>query len=171
LNQFGTWVHFGEEHAAFNLPIAAASTGLALAGFAVGWAIFAMRRTSIDLRSSPLGWLYTLLENKYYLDDIYMKGIVYPIRDTWSRVAYWTNQKVIDRVVDVAGAGTVKLGFTTYRDVDQSLIDAFINGLAGFAGLMGDKLKFWQTGNMQRYAAALFLGVAVLVGTFVLFRI
>jgi len=171
LNQFGKWVHFGEEHAAFNLPIAVASTGLALAGFAVGWAIFAMGRTRIDIRSSPLGWLYRLLENKYYLDDIYMKGIVYPIRDGWSRVAYWTNQNILDRVVNTAGSATVKLGFTAYRDIDQSLIDGFINGLAGFAGLMGSKLKFWQNGNMQRGAAALFLGVAVLVGAFVVFRI
>ena len=51
------------------------------------------------------------------------------------------------------------------------MIDGFINGLAGFAGLMGSKLKFWQNGNMQRGAAALFLGVAVLVGAFVVFRI
>jgi hypothetical protein len=38
-------------------------------------------------------------------------------------------------------------------------------------GLAGSKLKFWQTGNMQRYAAAMFLGVATLVGVFVFFRI
>jgi NADH-quinone oxidoreductase subunit L len=171
LNQFGKWVHFGEEHADFSLAIAAASTAVALAGFATGWAIFAMGRTRIDLKASAWAWLYRLLENKYYLDDIYMRFLVVPIRERWSRVAYWTNQNILDRVVNVAGAATIKTGFGIYRDIDQSLIDGFINGLASFAGLVGSKLKFWQAGNMQRSAAALFLGVAVLVGTFVFFRI
>jgi NADH-quinone oxidoreductase subunit L len=171
LNQFGKWVHFGEEHAGFSLPIAALSTAMALAGFATGWAIFAMGRTRIDLRASALGWLYRLLENKYYLDDFYMSFIVVPIRERWSRVAYWTNQNILDRVVNVAGTATVKTGFGIYRDIDQSLIDGFVNGLAGFAGLLGSKLRFWQAGNMQRNAAALFLGVTVLVGAFVFFRV
>jgi hypothetical protein len=74
-------------------------------------------------------------------------------------------------VVNVAGGATVKTGFGLYRDVDQSLIDGFVNGLAGFAGAVGSRLKFWQSGSVQRSAAALFLGVAVLVGAVVLVRI
>lgn len=170
LNLFGKWVFFGEEHATFNPIIAIASTGIALAGFAVGWAMFAMGKTNFDIKKSPLAWTYRLLENKYYLDDIYFKGIVYPIRDKLSAAAYWTNQKVIDRVVNVAGAATVRFGYVVYKDIDQSLIDRFVNGLAQLAGLFGSKLKFWQNGSVQRYAAALFIGIAVLVGTFVLFR-
>lgn len=170
LNLFGKWVYFGEEHAVFDPIIAIASTGLALAGFAVGWAMFGMGKTNFDIKKSPLAWTYRLLENKYYLDDIYYRGIVYPVRDKLSTAAYWTNQKVIDRMVNVAGAATVRLGFVVYKDIDQSLIDRFINGLAQLAGLFGSKLKFWQNGSVQRYAAALFIGIAVLVGTFVLFR-
>lgn len=170
LNQFGKWVRFGEEEAMFNPMIAIASTGLAVAGFALGWAVFAMGRTSIDMSAGPLGWVYRLLENKYYLDEIYYRGIVYPIRDRLSAAAYWTNQKMIDKVVNVAAGATVRFGGVMYRDVDQSIIDRFINGLAQFAGLVGSKLKFWQNGSVQRYAAALFLGITVLVGTFVLFR-
>lgn len=170
LNLFGKWVRFGEEEATFNPIIAIASTGIALAGFALGWAMFAMGRTNFDIKKSPLAWTYRLLENKYYLDDLYFKGIVYPIRDKLSTAAYWTNQKVIDRVVNVAGAATVRFGFVVYKDIDQSLIDRFVNGLAQLAGLFGSKLKFWQNGSVQRYAAALFIGIAVLVGTFVLFR-
>ena len=38
-----------------------------------------------------LGPLYTLLERKYYLDDIYMRGIVRPIQYTLSAAVNWTN--------------------------------------------------------------------------------
>ncbi|MGQ0680143.1 MAG: NADH-quinone oxidoreductase subunit L [Actinomycetota bacterium] len=167
MNLFGKWVHFGDEHAAFNPMIAMVSTGIALLGFATGWAIFARGKTNFDIRSTPLGVFYRMLENKYYLDDIYMKGIVRPIRDRLSVISYWINQNVIDRVVNTAGVATAGFGQVMYRDIDQSMIDGFVNGLAGFAGAVGEKLKFWQNGSVQRYAAALFLAVAVLVGTFV----
>ena len=170
LNQFGTWVRYGEEHAAFNPAIAIASTGIALAGFAVGWAIFRLGKLKVDLQRTALAPFYRLLLNKYYLDDLYFKGIVRPVRDGLSRVAYWINQNILDGVVNAAGVVAVKSGNFAYRDVDQGLIDGFIHNLARLSGLMGHKLKFWQTGNMQRYAAAMFLGVATLVGVFAIFR-
>jgi NADH-quinone oxidoreductase subunit L len=170
LNQFGKWVHYGEEHAAFNPVIAVASTGLALAGFAAGWAIFRMGKVKVDVRKTALAPFYNLLLNKYYLDDLYFNGIVRPVRDKLSAAAYWTNQKMLDGAVNAAGIVAVKSGAFAYRDVDQGLIDGLINNLARLMGLMGGKLKFWQTGNMQRYAAAMFLGVATLVAGFVFFQ-
>jgi NADH-quinone oxidoreductase subunit L len=171
-NQFATWVHAaGTEHHPFNLMIAVVSTGAALAGFAIGWAIFRMGKVKVDVQKTALAPFYKLLVNKYYLDAIYWKFIVAPVRDRLSAAAYWINMKVLDGAVDAAGTVAVKTGAFAYRDVDQGLIDGFIHNLAGAMGLAGSKLKFWQTGNMQRYAAAMFLGVATLVGAFVFFRI
>jgi len=36
------------------------------------------------------------------------------------------------------------------------------------AGAAGNGLKFWQTGNVQIYAAGLFVGIAVFVGVFLI---
>jgi NADH-quinone oxidoreductase subunit L len=130
-----------------------------------------MGKVKVDVQRTAAAPLYKLLVNKYYLDDIYWKFIVAPVRDRLSAAAYWINMKVLDATVDAAGTVAVKTGAFAYRDVDQGLIDGFINNLAGFMGLAGSKLKFWQTGNMQRYAAAMFLGVATLVAAFVFFRI
>ncbi|CAN5781865.1 NADH-quinone oxidoreductase subunit L [soil metagenome] len=172
LNQFATWVHAaGAEHHPFNPMIAIVSTGAALAGFGLGWTIFRMGKVKVDVQKTALAPAYKLLVNKYYLDDIYWKFIVQPIRDRLSAAAYWINMKVLDGAVDAAGTVAVKTGDFMYRDVDQGLIDGFINNLAGSMSLAGSKMKFWQTGNMQRYAAAMFLGVATLVGAFVFFRI
>ncbi len=172
MNQFGKWVHLpGSEHEPFNMMIAVVSTGAALAGFGIGWAIFRLGKVKVDLQKTALAPVYKLLVNKYYLDDIYWKFIVRPVRDRLSAAAYWINMKVLDGAVNAAGIVAVKTGDFMYRDVDQGLIDGGVNNLAGLMGLAGSKLKFWQTGNMQRYAAAMFLGVAVLVGAFVFFRI
>jgi NADH-quinone oxidoreductase subunit L len=167
-NLFARWVHFGEEHNAFNLGILLLSVGLSVAGFWTGWRIFRARRVKIDLLRTSWAWLYRLLENKYYLDEIYMTFIIRPIRDPIARFAYWTNQKILDGVVNVAGIVTLALGNAAYRRVDQPLIDGAVNGLAFGAGAAGNSLKFWQSGNIQWYAAALFAGIAVFVVGFIL---
>jgi NADH-quinone oxidoreductase subunit L len=169
-NLFGRWVHFGEEHASASLGIALASVALAAAGFATGWAIFRMGKVKVDILNSRLRWFYRMLQNKYYLDDFYMKFIVLPIREQISRFAYFTNQYVIDGLVDATAAGTLALGNSVYKLVDQGFIDGAVNGVAGLMGLVGSKLKFWQSGNIQRYAVALFVGVGIIVGAFVLVR-
>jgi NADH-quinone oxidoreductase subunit L len=169
-NLFGKWVHFGEEHHSLNPGVMLASIAAAVAGFAVGWAIFRLQKVKFDILRSPFAWVYRLLMNKYYLDAIYMGLIVRPIRDQLAAFANWSNQRIIDRAVDTVGTVTLGLGNFAYRGVDQPLIDGAVNGVARLMGLAGAKLRFWQTGSVQRYAVALFIGVAAFVGAFVVAR-
>jgi len=169
-NLFGKWVSFGSEHSRFMPLIPIVSVLIAGAGFAVGWAIFRHGKTRYDIAGSPFAWAYRMLENKYYLDDIYMVGIVRPLRDTVSRFAYWTNQKVIDGLVNGAGAAAVAIGRSTYKNVDQTVIDGGITGLGVLANKAGSKMKFWQGGNLQGYAAVLFVGIGAFVGAFILLK-
>ena len=48
------------------------------------------------------------------------------------------------------------------------MIDGAVNGLGTGAEAAGGGLKFWQSGNVQLYATSLFVGIAVLVGVFLL---
>lgn len=169
-NLFGKWVHFGAEHSAFSLGIAAFSTAVALGGLATGWSIFRLGKTNVDFAKGPFGWFYRLLQNKYYVDDFYMGVIVRPIRDTVSKFTYWTNQFILDGIVNAAGSLTVGLGNGIYRSIDQGLIDGTVNGSARLTGLIGDRLKFWQSGNVQLYAGFLFTGIGLFVGVFLALR-
>jgi NADH-quinone oxidoreductase subunit L len=166
LNLFAQWVHFGDVEHAFNLALDAFSTVLALSGLYLGWTIFGLKKVRIDLAKSPLAWFYKLLQRRYYFDELYFNGIVHPISGPIARAAYWTNQKVLDAVINFAGAAAVSLGKGLYNGVDQPVIDGAVNGLAQGAGAAGNGLKFWQTGNVQIYAAGLFVGIAVFVGVF-----
>jgi len=49
-----------------------------------------------------LGGFWTVLLNRYYIDDFYMAAIVRPVRDRLSAFVYWTNQKVLDGIVNGA---------------------------------------------------------------------
>lgn len=171
LNLFGRWVHFGEHHEeVLNYGLVAGSTALALAGLAVGWWIFRLEKVKIELLRTPFAWAYRLLENKYYLDDIYMTAIIRPIRDQVARFAYWTNQSILDGLVNGAGVATLGMGDTAYNKVDQPIIDGAVNGLAFSTGTTSNTLKFWQTGNIQTYALSLFVGIGGFVVVFLLMR-
>jgi NADH-quinone oxidoreductase subunit L len=175
LNLFDKWVHFeGLPEEAFHLStflmLGGISTALALGGFGLGWLIFKQEKVRIDILHTPLRPIYRLLENKYYFDDLYMNGIVRPIRDSLSRMADWTNTNLLDGAVNAAGAVAVVVGRVTYKDIDQVAIDGVVNGLAMGVDEAGEQAKFWQTGNVQAYAALLFLGIGVFVGAFLLFR-
>ncbi len=164
IHEFTDWVHIGAvEHEPFNYGFAALSVVGALLGIAAGYRLYARWREREPLRA--LGPAYTLLERKYYLDDIYWRGIVRPIRDQLSAAVNWVNQYVIDGVVN-GGAWLARRLSVVVNTFDRSVVDGAVNGLAGAAGFFGGVLRYVQSGNVQRYAAFLFTGIVVLAIVF-----
>ncbi|MFM8944719.1 MAG: NADH-quinone oxidoreductase subunit L [Actinomycetota bacterium] len=161
---FGDWVYFGEhEEVHFVVWVAAVSIGAALAGIGAGWALYREHRDPDPV--TRLGRLHTLLQRRYYVDDAYLRGIVFPIRDRLAAAVYWTNQHLIDRVVNDAAraARTAAVGVMA---VDRGVIDGAVNGVAGTTGFVGGILRYVQSGNVQRYAAFLFTGLVILAIVF-----
>jgi NADH:ubiquinone oxidoreductase subunit 5 (subunit L)/multisubunit Na+/H+ antiporter MnhA subunit len=102
---FGKWVYFQELEEALFVPwVAVLSTLAALGGILIGYALYRDYQARDPLRS--LGGAYTLVANKFYIDDIYWKGIVRPIRDDVSSGVYWNDRHVIDGVVNGTAAVT-----------------------------------------------------------------
>ena len=157
---FGKWVYFQELEQALFVPwVGLVSTLAALAGILIGYALYREYRERDPLRS--LGGAYTLVSNKFYLDDIYWNGIIRPVRDNLSAAVYWTNQRILDAAVNGAAALAKAFG-KGVRRFDDTVIDGIVNGLANIAGFTGGILRYIQSGNVQRYAAFLFTGVVVL---------
>ena len=124
---FGDWVYFQELEEALFVPWVAVLSTLAAVGGDPHRLRLVPRLPGRDpLRS--LGGAYTLVANKFYIDDIYWKGIVRPIRDDVSSGVYWNDRHVIDGVVNGAAAFTKVLA----RGVnwfDEHVIDGAVNGL------------------------------------------
>jgi len=164
---FFKWVYFGEPEAIHFVPwVAALSVGAALSGVLVGYSVYRKARERDPVLA--MGPLTTLLVRKYFLDDIYLKGIVFPIRDKVSAFVYWTNQNVLDGAVN--GAGWLAKAVSRRVDgFDTSVVDGAVNGVAQTAGFTGGILRYLQSGNVQRYAVFLFTGVVVLAVVFTRF--
>jgi NADH-quinone oxidoreductase subunit L len=170
---FKNWITLpGEEHHGFetlyNLVLPVASVALALAAIWLGWQMFERGRFKVDILAGPFAWTYQLLENKYYLDDLYLKGIVKPVQYPLAAAAYWSNQHILDGIVNGVASATVSSARVVYEDIDQQVVDFAVNGAAGLTGWTGGMLRYIQSGNVQRYAAVLFAGVAVFVALFAL---
>ena len=163
---FGQWVYFGHPHEAHMVYwIAGISTAGALLGIAGGWSLYRERR-EVDPMQRALGPAWNVLQRRYYIDDLYMAGIVRPIRDPMAGAVNWTNQKVIDGVVN--GMATLARGLAwLVMWFERNVIDAIANGLGGLTGTSGGLLKYLQSGNVQWYAVVLFVGVIAITLIFV----
>ena len=119
----------------------AAPFWLALAGVVLAWYMYMINPalpTAIKRNCMPI---YTLLENKYYLD--------------------WFNENVLAR-------GTRALGMGLWKGGDQKLIDgALVNGSWKVVGWVSSIVRRLQSGYIYHYAFGMIIGVFVLMTYFV----
>jgi len=166
---FGAWAAVGgvTEVPGADIVLIVVSLAVAVGGIWFGRRLYAPA-PAVD-PVTRLGWFHTLLVNKYYLDEFYMRAIVLPVRDTVSGAMYWLNQNVFDGAVNGAAATATWFARGLYSVVDQKVIDGAVNGVGIGARTSSGLLRYVQSGNVQRYAAVLFGGTAVLALLFIRF--
>ena len=102
--------------AAFNPIPLLVSVAVALGGLLLGWLVYrGVRAGAPDPLSVALGRVYTLLQRKYYFDELYDRLFVRP--------AYWFAEQF------------------TYRWIDRGLIDGTLHAIAGFSLRVGSFLR------------------------------
>ncbi len=115
---------------------------LAVSGVAVAYYMYMVNPALPAAIQRMFQPLYTLLENKYYLD--------------------WFNENVIARGARALGVGLWKGG-------DQAVIDgALVNGSWKVVGWIAGLVRKVQTGYVFHYALVMILGIFVLMTYFVL---
>ncbi len=112
--------------------LAGLSVILALFGIGIGWFIFS---------KEPLRKMPKLFERKWYLDEIYNKGIVDPITNL-SRNGLW-------------------------KGFDLGIIDGTVNGIGHFVTELGAVFRKIQVGFVRSYAAIILFGALIVIGYFI----
>ena len=170
---FPSWVSFDVEGVtreviheyAFSVPLAAISLGVALIGIGVAYGYYFANKGPHGLtrRSGLARAGYHFLEEKYYLDKIYIDGVIRPIQYPIARAIYWFDQHIIDGFVNGVAWVCRKVANFVYDVVDQKIVDGVANGAGFTAEESGGILRYIQTGRVQQYAAVLF-GASALFG-------
>ncbi|HEY0320997.1 MAG TPA: NADH-quinone oxidoreductase subunit L [Pyrinomonadaceae bacterium] len=104
---------------------------IALSGIGIGWFIY---------RRRPLLQAPRLLEEKYYVDEIYDAAIVNPIK-TGSREGLW-------------------------KLFDVGVVDGIVNGMGRGITEIGSVVRYLQVGFVRWYAAIILLGAVAIIGYF-----
>ncbi|MBX9959157.1 MAG: NADH-quinone oxidoreductase subunit L [Burkholderiaceae bacterium] len=114
---------------------------LALAGVVTAWYMYMVNPAlpaAIKRMAQPV---YTLLENKYYMD--------------------WINENILARGARLLGVGLWKGG-------DQAVIDGtLVNGSWKVVGWVAGIVRWFQSGYLYHYALAMIIGILVLMSYFV----
>ncbi|HZH30835.1 MAG TPA: NADH-quinone oxidoreductase subunit L [Pyrinomonadaceae bacterium] len=108
------------------------SVAIALAGIIGGFLYF---------KKNPLKQMPRLLENKYYVDEVYDAAIINPI-NVGSREGLW-------------------------KIFDVKVVDGLVNGVARATSGVGDISRRLQAGFVRGYAAVILLGALLVIGYFV----
>jgi NADH-quinone oxidoreductase subunit L len=111
-----------------------------------------------------LGVLWTVLRNKYYIDEIYRATI---IRGTigLSTLLFRFDQGIIDAVVNLIGRLMERLSYVS-RLFDTYVIDGIVNGVGRVTSAVGEELRYIQTGRVQNYMVIVVISVVLLMGVF-----
>jgi len=152
----------------FSLTVAGLSTAMALGGLFVGWLVYGRRPLKAGQAdpATRLGGLYTVLRNKYYIDEFYRATIIrftLWLADTFFRI---DDQWVIDPIVDAVGRFGRWLSDALRRFVDTPIVDGAVNGVAYVADRCGQGLRLTQTGRVQNYLLVVLVTILLLMGLY-----
>jgi NADH-quinone oxidoreductase subunit L len=172
-HNLGHWLGYtlGEvEGLPLDLQVAGISTGLALLAIFISWLIYGrntLRAGQPDPLKRPLGFIFTGMENKWFVDEGYGVLILTPFKKLSQFLAdvidwrFWH-----DFVHDTVIAGTYNFlsEIVLNRYADQKGIDTFFNSWGSFTQWLSGNVRKIQNGFVRSYALSVLLGVVLILG-------
>ncbi len=159
----GEAFEFGEASHLTEALLMAISVAVGLGGIALAWRFY-MRDPlwalpkKISTRFSPV---HKLLENKYYVDELYNATAV---RGTmiFSEVLSWIDANIVDGLVNLTRNITVIVLGDGSNLFDKYVVDGAVNGVAWVAKSGSTGLRRLQTGIVENYALIMGGGIVLL---------
>jgi len=140
----------------------------------ISWLIYGrnpLKTGQVDPLKKPLGFLFTGMENKWFVDEIYQTIIINPFAKLsefladvvdWRFWHDWFHETII--------AGTYNwlsnIALNVYAD--QKGIDAFANWLGTATQWLSGVMRKVQNGFVRSYALSVLLGVVFIIGYLIL---
>lgn len=164
--QFHHWEYVHLPHVGFNASVMLISVVMALAGIGLGYLIYGRKPLGAGQRDplERMGVIWTLLRNKYYIDEIYRATIIRAaigVADLFLRF----DQGIIDGIVNLIGKLTERWSWVSGL-FDTYVIDGIVNGVGRVTSAVGQELRYIQTGRVQNYMIMVVISLLLLVGVF-----
>ncbi|HIE25059.1 MAG TPA: NADH-quinone oxidoreductase subunit L [Anaerolineales bacterium] len=176
-HNLGHWLEYTLGHVEglpLDLGVAGISTLLALIAIGISWLLYGknpLKAGQIDPLKKPLGFIFTGMENKWFVDEGYGAVIIKPFEKLakflsidldWNFWHDWFHNEVVY-------AGFQGLAKFLSDPIDMGIINAFADKLADMTKRSSESLGRLQNGFVRSYALSVFLGVVVILG-YLLFK-
>ncbi len=164
------------EAVSFNFVVAIISTVLAAGGIVLAWYLYIRRARDMEklpLKDRPddplrsiIGPFFSLLENKYWVDELYGYIIVKPYQWLSKFLAekvdwdFW-HDFVHDKVLVRSFNWVTR---TLAGPIDLGIIDGTANFLGDGFKELAAQLRKLQSGFIRNYALSIFIGVVFIIG-------
>ncbi len=135
--------HAGEHSHSIEYLLIALSIALVIVAILTARRLYLNRSENADAMEKSLGGIYSLIYNKYYVDELYDKVFITP---------------------------TVKISGMLWKKFDVLIIDGIVNGSAWLVGQLSGAVRKVQTGMIRSYAFVFLTGVIFVVGYLLLNR-
>lgn len=153
----------------FNFGVATFSTVLALAAIYLSWRLYGRKPLAAgeaDPLKRRLGFVFTGMERKWWVDELYDAAIIQPYRRLaafladvvdWRFWHDWVHDSLIARGFR---------GFARFlaEPVDLGVVDGISRALAALANGLSRVLSSVQSGFVRNYALMVFFGVVLMIG-------
>jgi NADH-quinone oxidoreductase subunit L len=160
---YSTFVyHHHPHHAEPSYILMIISTLVALTGIYFAYAMYYKKSISPEKLKAKFSFIYKLLYNKYYFDELYHAVIINPLLKLCSFLFTKLDVGVVDWLVNGVGNFTVFLS-DVKEWFDSHIVDGAVNGMAYLTGGIGSGLRRIQTGQLQNYAFVIFFGLVLII--------
>ncbi len=155
----------------FNPTAVATSVVVALGGLALGWWVYVVRGYKEATQPDPVqgvlgGWLYSILVNKYYFDELYEAIFIKPAEWFAEKVAYlFIDRGIIDGILHGIGRIAIWIGYL-FRSFNTEVVDGVGDGIPMGIGEFGAWFREIQTGKIQQYLLMALVSIIVIGAIF-----
>jgi NADH-quinone oxidoreductase subunit L len=148
----GTLLHHPEA-VGFNFFPLAVSLVVALGGLALGWLVYrSVPAGAEDPLKRPLGPIYTLLQNKYNIDELYSYLFVRPANWFAEQFTYlFLDRRLIDGLLHGVAEVSLNLGSGLREVIDVRMVNRFGDLVGSLTNRFGHWFRQIQTGRVQQY--------------------
>ncbi len=139
----GETVAHGKEAAGVGHLLLIISVAMGVLGIALAYSMYIRRVPDPVVMARTLRPIYTLLYNKYYVDEVYFAFIINPL---------------------VGGSR-----YVLWKFMDVAIIDGVVNGIGRLCRLVGSGVRQFQTGYIPDYVWMILVGAVVIYWIGILF--
>jgi len=158
----------GHESMALEIVMMMVSVMIALAGMLLAKKFYIVSPEIPERLMNKYKTVYTMLLNKYYVDELYEKVIINPC-EAICRFFWKWDDKAVDGVVNGVGKFTLFSSFLSHI-WDEYIVDGTVNGIAATIEMGSKAGKKLQSGYVTTYAFIMLSGLFLLVSLYLILR-